>query len=91
MPPIPVHDVFSIFLLGEIGVVTRTPQADGFRVVGASTAERIVVVELEPLAFAAAPTPLVHESALVAITFSYGAPHRSRDVARLRPRIGVFF
>ena len=38
------------------------------------------VVELESMAFGAAPTARVHEGALVAVRSANGAPHRGRDV-----------
>ena len=79
-PPISIHYLFSIVPLGQIGVVSPTPETNCVRVVGASTAERIVVVELEPPALHAAPTLLVDESTLIPIAFPYGAPHRRRDI-----------
>jgi len=64
-PPIPIHFVFSILPLGEIDVVGPAPETDRFGVVGASPAERIVVVELEPPALRAAPTLLVDKPAAI--------------------------
>src|SRR3990172_11035628 len=58
-------------------------------VVVASTAERIVVVELEPSSFCAASTLVVHELALATVALAYKAPHRRWDVARLRRGIGL--
>ena len=79
-PPISIHYLFSIVPLGQIGVVSPTPETNCVRVVGASTTERILVVELEPPALRAAPTVLVDDSTLISIPFPYGAPHRRRDI-----------
>ena len=80
VPPIPIHHVFSIVLLGQIGVVSPAGETDSVWVLVASTAERIVVVEFESSPLGAASTLLVHESALVAVALAYRTPHRRGDI-----------
>ncbi len=53
-------------------------------VVATSTAERLLVVELETAPLGAASTGLAHESALVPVAQAHDASHRGRHVARLR-------
>jgi len=45
-------------------------------VVVASSAKRIVVVELESSPFGAALTLLTYETALLGVSLAYGTPHR---------------
>jgi hypothetical protein len=45
---------------------------------------RLVMVELEPVAFGAAAAVLSNEGALTIVTLVNGAPDRSRDVPRRR-------
>jgi hypothetical protein len=80
-PPMFLHDFFSILPLGEIGVVSPTPETHGVGVVRASAAKGVVVVELERSALRAAPTLLVDEPALIPIPFPYGAPHSRWDIS----------
>ena len=65
-------------------------QANLFRVVVASTAERILVVELEPSPLGTTSALPVHETALAAIAPADEAPDGSRHVARLGRGIGLF-
>jgi hypothetical protein len=64
-----------------MAVVRRAQQAQVTGTVIAPHAKRALVVELEPVLFGAALSPLVDESAAAAVAFVHGASHRGGDVA----------
>src|SRR3989304_2665217 len=89
VPPILVHHVFPVVLLGVIEVVGSTAKSDPCRVMGASAAKGVEVVELEVPALRAAPALAVDESASIRIALSHDAPHRRRHIPRRRRGIGL--
>ena len=76
-----LYHFLTVVALGEVSIVTSADQGNIVDTVITTTAEGLVVVELETFAFAAPPTVLGNESALILITFRHGSFDWSRDLA----------
>jgi hypothetical protein len=79
---VPSHHLSAVFTLGHQGVVRPAQEPEIRRMVVSATAiGMIAVVELEMVAFGAAPTGLVLIRTLALITHVHLAPDWRRDVA----------
>jgi hypothetical protein len=83
------HGVSPIVDLGEIGIVHPAHERQVQHGVVTAIAERVAVVELEPLASGAPPALLVHVSASTLVALVHGALDRRRDLARPRRGVGL--
>jgi hypothetical protein len=63
-------------MLGQVDVVGSTDETDVFHRVVAAATERRFMMELQRIAFAAASTVEVHESASAAVPLAHGSPDR---------------
>jgi hypothetical protein len=76
-------------VLGDVRVVGTTQQTDVLRAVVTAKAERVPMVELEPVALGAASTLLVQVAASASVALTHGTPDCGRDVARRGRGLGL--
>ncbi len=76
------HCFPAVVALGQVGVVGATHQPDVRHAVVTPKAERVPMVEFEPVALLTPSTPLVHVAASVSVALTHGTPDGRGDVAR---------
>src|SRR6266496_1920822 len=89
--PMTGHGVPAVVALGQVGVVGVTYQSDVRHLVVAPQAERVPMVEFEPVALLTASTLIVHVAASVSVALTHGTPDRRRNVARVGNSACIFF
>ena len=81
-----IHRCLTVVQVGQVSVVGGAQETDVAEAVITSHAERVPVVELEPMPFRAATSLSVDESATASVARDDGASYGRRDAARGRCR-----